>query len=446
MRALEQTLRDERERIRIAAAQEVARLQTALRESAERASQREREVQVLTGELQKREPARPPRARRSLRPGRDETDTSGALERVLATFERERRELEERARAVAETELRQRAAAAELQAEAERLALAEVDLEERRGLSSELQAAGKRIEKLERLLEEHNETRASLKVATVELAALGKAAQQRREAEAALLATRARLTEVERKLELATASGAVAVAHTAGSEREAEERIEELLARRERELEEHAASDLAVRREQLEQSMATDLDRRRDELESGTRAELARREQLLAAATAEELVRRRQELEREAAAARERLRAGGDEELSRERAGPARGATGPGTRAGAPRGRGDAPRDRAVGRQPPDRRRGAAAAGAHVAHRRPGAARLSGIARPPFGRADVHRGLAAPEPEPRGRRRVRRKLVACRRCCCSPISAPHRRPAWRAWAPPSSSSRSSARS
>jgi hypothetical protein len=321
LRALEQSLRDERERIRIAGAQEVDRLQTALRESAARASQREREVQVLTGELQKREPARAPRVRRSLRPGRAETDVSGALERVLATFERERRELEERARAVAETELRQRAAAAEFQAEAERLALAGVDLEERRALSSELEQAGKRIEKLERLLGEHNETRASLKVATVELAALGKAAQQRREAEAALLATQARLTEVERKLELATASGAVAVAHTAGSEREAEERIEELLARRERELEEHAASDLAVRREQLEQSMATDLDRRRDELESGTRAELARREQLLAAATAEELVRRRQELELEAAAARGRLRAGGDEQLSRERAG-----------------------------------------------------------------------------------------------------------------------------
>jgi hypothetical protein len=321
LRALEQSLRDERERIRIAGAQEVDRLQTALRESAARASQREREVQVLTGELQKREPARAPRVRRSLRPGRAETDVSGALERVLATFERERRELEERARAVAETELRQRAAAAEFQAEAERLALAEVDLEERRALSSELEAAGKRIEKLERLLGEHNETRASLKVATVELAALGKAAQQRREAEAALLATQARLAEVERKLELATASGAVAVAHAAGSGREAEERIEELLARREHELEEHAASDLAVRREQLEQSMATDLDRRRDELESGTRAELARREQLLAAATAEELVRRRQELELEAAAARGRLRAGGDEQLSRERAG-----------------------------------------------------------------------------------------------------------------------------
>jgi hypothetical protein len=321
LRALEQSLRDERERIRIAGAQEVDRLQTALRESAARASQREREVQVLTGELQKREPARAPRVRRSLRPGRAETDVSGALERVLATFERERRELEERARAVAETELRQRAAAAEFQAEAERLALAGVDLEERRALSSELEQAGKRIEKLERLLGEHNETRASLKVATVELAALGKAAQQRREAEAALLATQARLAEVERKLELATASGAVAVAHAAGSGREAEERIEELLARREHELEEHAASDLAVRREQLEQSMATDLDRRRDELESGTRAELARREQLLAAATAEELVRRRQELELEAAAARGRLRAGGDEQLSRERAG-----------------------------------------------------------------------------------------------------------------------------
>jgi hypothetical protein len=160
-----------------------------------------------------------------------------------------------------------------------------------------------------------------LKAATVELAALGKAAQERREAEAALLATQARLAEAERLLELATASTAVAAVHGAGNEREAEERIEELLARREGELEQRAESDLALRREQLEQSMEADLDRRRHDLEVDARAELARREQELTVVVAAELAQRRDELEREAAEARERLRAGSGERLDRERAG-----------------------------------------------------------------------------------------------------------------------------
>ena len=63
LRKLEQGLRTERDRIRAAAAEEVLQLQTALREASARAAQREREVQRLTGELQKAA-VRPPRLRR----------------------------------------------------------------------------------------------------------------------------------------------------------------------------------------------------------------------------------------------------------------------------------------------------------------------------------------------------------------------------------------------
>src|SRR5262249_38500109 len=120
LRKLEQTLRAERERIRAAAAGEVLQLQTALRESATRAAQRERELQGLRSELQRGAGSR--LRRRRLR--RDPA-TTGALERVLATFERERRQLEERARAVAQTEQRQRRTAAELDTERERLTKAD---------------------------------------------------------------------------------------------------------------------------------------------------------------------------------------------------------------------------------------------------------------------------------------------------------------------------------
>jgi hypothetical protein len=321
LRALERELRAERDRIRVTAADEVARLQTALRESAGRASEREREVEALSGQLQRR--TGPLRLRRRSIPGigRRDPDVSGALERVLATFEHERRQLEERARAVATTEARQRNAHAGLQAEAERLAAASAEVDERKVLSSELQSAEKRIAKLEHQLQEHNETEAALKTARAEIAALALAARERREAEAALVATQARLAEVERSLALSTATAAVTVAHAAGDEREVEARIEELLARREHELEQRHAGELQRQREQLEQSAAADLDRRRAELESEAQADLVRRESELTESMAAQLLERQQALELEAAAAREQLLAGRGAELSRERAG-----------------------------------------------------------------------------------------------------------------------------
>lgn len=120
-------------RIRTAAAEEVIRLQTALRETAAHAAQQDREVERLTAELQK---TAAPSAlwrrggvqRGRLQPGRGEQDNAGALERVLATFERERKQLEERARAVAATQTRQRATEANLVAEAARLAELELQL------------------------------------------------------------------------------------------------------------------------------------------------------------------------------------------------------------------------------------------------------------------------------------------------------------------------------
>jgi hypothetical protein len=319
--ALERELRAERDRIRATAADEIARLQTALRESAGRASEREREVQALSGQLQRR--TGPMRLRRRSVPGlgRRDPDVSGALERVLATFELERRQLEERARAVAATEARQRNAHAGLQAEAERVAAAGAGLDERKVLSADLQAAEKRIAKLEQQLEEHNETEAALKAARAEVAALALAARERREAEAALVATQARLAEVERSLEVSTATAAVTVAHRTGDEREVEARIEQLLARRENELEQRAAGELQLSREQLEQTAAADLDRRRAELESEVRADLARRERELTESMAAQLLERQAALDREAAVAREWLLVGRGAELSRERAG-----------------------------------------------------------------------------------------------------------------------------
>lgn len=132
----------ELERIRAAAAEEVIRLQTALRETAAHAARQDREVQRLTGELQKAAGPHALRRRGGLQrgrpqPGRGGQDTAGALERVLATFERERKQLEERARAVAATRTRQRGIEASLVAEAARLA----ELERRLGEHHETKAA-----------------------------------------------------------------------------------------------------------------------------------------------------------------------------------------------------------------------------------------------------------------------------------------------------------------
>lgn len=132
-------------RLRASAAEEITRLQTALRESAAHAAQRDREVERLTDELQKA--ARPHLLRRpgglrrgQLQSGRGEPDTAGAVERVLATFERERKQLEERARAVAATQARQRATEAGLVAEAARLAELKRQLRERNETKAALPA------------------------------------------------------------------------------------------------------------------------------------------------------------------------------------------------------------------------------------------------------------------------------------------------------------------
>jgi len=212
LRKLEQSLRAERDRIRALAADEVVQLQKALRETAARAAQREREVQGLRSELQRGAGGLRLRRRR-LRP---ERDTTGAVQRVLASFERERQQLEERARAVAQTELRQRKLQAELQAEIERVA------------------------------------------------------RERREAEAALLAARTELGsagegghEMEERIE------AVLALREQELERRAEQELERLRVR----LEEELAAELARRRDELEHEAAEE----RHRLQAGE-AEVSRRE------------------------------------------------------------------------------------------------------------------------------------------------------------------------
>jgi hypothetical protein len=298
LRKLEQGLRAERERIRAAAANEILQLQNALRETAARAAERDREAQVLRRELQ-----RGSGGRRLRRPRlRRKPDTSSALERVLASFERERRQLEERARAVAQTELRQRKAEEVLQAEGLRLTEASGELDDRRRLSSELRAAEKRIVKLEQQLYEHEQTKASLAAAQVELAALARVEQQRRRAEAALVAAQAG-----------------PLTGRPETDRAVEARIAALLAARELELDRRASEELERRRAQLERDAAAELDRERDRLAAESRAELERHEHELAERMSEGLIRRREELEREAAEARRRELAGGGELLDRER-------------------------------------------------------------------------------------------------------------------------------
>jgi len=212
LRKLEQSLRAERDRIRALAADEVVQLQKALRETAARAAQREREVQGLRSELQRGTGGMRLRRRR-LRPDRD---TTGAVQRVLASFERERQQLEERARAVAQTELRQRKLQAELQAEIER-----VDRERR-------------------------EAEAALLAARTELGAAGEGGREMEERIAAVLALR------EQELE-----------------RRAEEELERLRVR----LEEELGAELARRRDELEHEAAEE----RSRLQAGE-AEVAQRE------------------------------------------------------------------------------------------------------------------------------------------------------------------------
>ena len=236
LRKLEAGLRAERERIRAVAADEVAQLQAALRETAARAAQRDRDVERLTSQLEKASGPDAGRRRVGLRGRqqlrRGEPDETSASERALATFERERKQLEERARAVAATEARQRATEAGLAAQAARLA-----------------ALGESLD------------------------------EQRRATEVALLAAGTRPAEDE------SASDVAAARSRAGEE---EARIAALLALRESELERRSTDELERHRAQLEQ----ELDRRRDELETEVRAGLAQREQELAGR--EEAVARRE--------------------------------------------------------------------------------------------------------------------------------------------------------
>jgi hypothetical protein len=210
LRKLEQSLTAERERIRAAAAGEVRQLQTALRETAARAAQRERELQAVRGQLKRgSRGSRLPRLRR-----RSDPEASGAVQRVRANFERERQQLEERARAVAQTELRQRQTQAKLDAELARQAKAADGADGEQQLVAELRAAEQRIAGLEEQLRDHHATKAALEAARGELAALPRPVQPgpreeelvrreeeiaRREVELALL--RRRIGEEERRLQ-----------------------------------------------------------------------------------------------------------------------------------------------------------------------------------------------------------------------------------------------------
>ena len=172
LRKLEQGLRAERERIRAAAAGEVHQLQTALRETAARAAQNERELQGFRAQAQRGSGGGLLRRRR-----RSEPDTTGAVQRVLATFERERQQLEERARSVAQTEVRQRKTQAQLDAEIARLAKASKGDDGQELLLADLRAAESRVAELERQLLDHEETRAALEAAHEELARLASVEQ-----------------------------------------------------------------------------------------------------------------------------------------------------------------------------------------------------------------------------------------------------------------------------
>lgn len=208
LRKLERGLRDERERMRAEAADEVAGLQAALRETAAHAAEREREVERLKAQRERHADDRAPR--RALRRGHGEPDPAAALDRVRAVFERDREELEERARAVAETERRQRATEAELRARAERIARAAGVQPERRGASEELELAAQRIDELERRLAENERPvppaiRESPGDASTELERLRRELVRREEAvtqrEIQLAIVRRRVGEEERRLQ-----------------------------------------------------------------------------------------------------------------------------------------------------------------------------------------------------------------------------------------------------
>jgi hypothetical protein len=287
LRRLEQELGGERERIRTAAAQEVARLQAALRETAARADQREQDVRRLAAELE-----RSGRGRRRARGLRHVTPESARED--AGQIERMRAALEERARALAETETRQQVAQAALVAERERLAEVDRSLEPRRALRSELNEARKRIESLERALAEHNETRAGLTAARAELVALGVTAQKRREAEAALVAARARIEALERASEAPSAQSSPPQQPT---QLAVEGQIAAMLAGREKELARQAEEELARRRAELEQEMEASLAQHRAELEQATASREQSRE-----ATDDRLARDQAELRAEIAA------------------------------------------------------------------------------------------------------------------------------------------------
>src|SRR2546423_1699352 len=107
LKELERNLAVERDRIQAAAAREIALMQEVLREAAERASQRERELEAAARRLERKLAGglvrRFSRVREQAREAKDD------------------RELERRERALAERERRVSEAAAEMQAEATRL-------------------------------------------------------------------------------------------------------------------------------------------------------------------------------------------------------------------------------------------------------------------------------------------------------------------------------------
>ena len=103
LRSLEQRLKSEHRQMRAHAETEIARLHAALRQTADRVKEREREIERLNTELA------------------DDGDRHPAP-KLLERLEQDRRALEERARALAESEARQRDAQAKLATETKRLA------------------------------------------------------------------------------------------------------------------------------------------------------------------------------------------------------------------------------------------------------------------------------------------------------------------------------------
>lgn len=119
LRRLEERLKSEHRQLRAAAETETARLHAALRETADRVREREREIERLTRELEAR---RAPEARdERTAPPVEANAPEQAIAPLLARLEQDRRVLDQRARAVAETEARQRETQAKLEEETRRL-------------------------------------------------------------------------------------------------------------------------------------------------------------------------------------------------------------------------------------------------------------------------------------------------------------------------------------